>query len=136
MDGFQGALLNVKLPHLESWTARRRAIAQGLPRRESSSRAQRFRSRRRTGSRSTTSSRSPTRGATRCASTWRRAASARTSSIPCRCTCRSASRDLAYPRGAFPVAEKAAETCISLPIFPELTDEQVGFVVESVNAFG
>src|ERR1044071_7797012 len=27
MDGFQGALLNVKLPHLARWTARRQAIA-------------------------------------------------------------------------------------------------------------
>src|SRR5882724_11175692 len=27
MDGFQGALLNVKLPHLAGWTARRQAIA-------------------------------------------------------------------------------------------------------------
>src|SRR5476649_227825 len=27
MDGFQGALLNVKLPHLAAWTARRQAIA-------------------------------------------------------------------------------------------------------------
>ncbi|MEY4089066.1 MAG: hypothetical protein RJB55_1337, partial [Verrucomicrobiota bacterium] len=27
MDGFQGALLNVKLPHLATWTARRQAIA-------------------------------------------------------------------------------------------------------------
>ena len=27
MDGFQGAVLNVKLPHLADWTARRRAIA-------------------------------------------------------------------------------------------------------------
>ena len=28
MDGFQGAVLNVKLPHLAGWTARRRAIAE------------------------------------------------------------------------------------------------------------
>jgi dTDP-4-amino-4,6-dideoxygalactose transaminase len=27
MDGFQGAVLNVKLPHLAAWTARRQAIA-------------------------------------------------------------------------------------------------------------
>src|SRR5690606_36238422 len=27
MDGFQGAALNVKLPHLASWNARRQAIA-------------------------------------------------------------------------------------------------------------
>jgi dTDP-4-amino-4,6-dideoxygalactose transaminase len=38
-------------------------------------------------------------------------------------------------KGAFPVAEKIAETCISLPVFPELTDPQVQSVIEAVNAF-
>jgi dTDP-4-amino-4,6-dideoxygalactose transaminase len=37
--------------------------------------------------------------------------------------------------GSFPVAEKAAATCVSLPIFPELTDAQVGHVIASVNSF-
>lgn len=37
--------------------------------------------------------------------------------------------------GSFPVAEKAASTCVSLPIFPELTDEQVSHVIASLNAF-
>jgi dTDP-4-amino-4,6-dideoxygalactose transaminase len=33
------------------------------------------------------------------------------------------------------VAEKAAANCVSLPIFPELTDAQVDHVIASVNAF-
>jgi dTDP-4-amino-4,6-dideoxygalactose transaminase len=37
--------------------------------------------------------------------------------------------------GSFPVAEKAAETCVSLPIFPELTDAQVDHVIKSINSF-
>ena len=37
--------------------------------------------------------------------------------------------------GAFPIAERAAQTCLSLPIFPELTDAQVDHVIESINAF-
>jgi hypothetical protein len=37
--------------------------------------------------------------------------------------------------GSFPVSERVAKTCISLPIFPELTDEQVGFVIGAVNSF-
>ena len=42
---------------------------------------------------------------------------------------------LGYARGSFPVAERVCGACLSLPIFPELSDEQVRFVVESVNAF-
>jgi dTDP-4-amino-4,6-dideoxygalactose transaminase len=37
--------------------------------------------------------------------------------------------------GSFPVAERAASTCLSLPIFPELTDAQVDHVIAAVNAF-
>jgi dTDP-4-amino-4,6-dideoxygalactose transaminase len=37
--------------------------------------------------------------------------------------------------GSFPIAERAAQTCLSLPIFPELTDAQVDHVIESVNSF-
>jgi dTDP-4-amino-4,6-dideoxygalactose transaminase len=38
-------------------------------------------------------------------------------------------------RGSFPLAEKAADTCVSLPIFPELTDAQVDHVINSLNSF-
>ena len=37
--------------------------------------------------------------------------------------------------GSLPIAEKTSATCVSLPIFPELTDEQVAHVIESVNSF-
>jgi dTDP-4-amino-4,6-dideoxygalactose transaminase len=37
--------------------------------------------------------------------------------------------------GSFPISEKIASTCVSLPIFPELTDAQVGQVISAVNAF-
>src|SRR6185503_7700234 len=42
---------------------------------------------------------------------------------------------LGYSPGSFPVAEKAAATCVSLPIFPELTDAQVAHVIASINSF-
>ncbi len=42
--------------------------------------------------------------------------------------------DLGYERGAFPVAEKAADTVLSLPMFPELTEEQRDSVVTAVYA--
>ena len=42
---------------------------------------------------------------------------------------------LGYKEGSFPVAEKAARECLSLPIYPELTDEQVQRVSEVIHDF-
>jgi dTDP-4-amino-4,6-dideoxygalactose transaminase len=40
---------------------------------------------------------------------------------------------LGYSKGAFPVAEAWAESCLSLPIFPEMTEEQVSTVVSALK---
>ncbi len=134
MDGFQGALLNIKLPRLAAWNARRQAIAQRyiaeikladviLPQTVDygASVYHQF------------TIRHPRRDALRE-----------------HLAKREVGTDLIYPvalhqqacyahlgqkAGSLPVAEKASATCVSLPIFPELTDEQVGHVIESVNAF-
>jgi dTDP-4-amino-4,6-dideoxygalactose transaminase len=37
--------------------------------------------------------------------------------------------------GDFPVSEKAADRLLSLPMFPELTNEQIDYVVESIKEF-
>lgn len=42
---------------------------------------------------------------------------------------------LGYKAGDFPVSEELANTCLSLPIVPELTDEEVQYVIEILNAF-
>jgi dTDP-4-amino-4,6-dideoxygalactose transaminase len=42
-------------------------------------------------------------------------------------------RGLGYTEGAFPVAERCASEFVSLPMFPELTPEQVGAVAEAVR---
>lgn len=44
-------------------------------------------------------------------------------------------QDLGQAEGSLPVAERACATCVSLPIFPELTEAQVDHVIASVNAF-
>lgn len=44
-------------------------------------------------------------------------------------------RFLGHKKGAFPVSEQAAAEALSLPIFAELTDAQLGHVVESIKAF-
>jgi len=42
---------------------------------------------------------------------------------------------LGYKKGDFPVAEKAAEEVLSLPIYPELTCEMQNYVVEKISEF-
>jgi dTDP-4-amino-4,6-dideoxygalactose transaminase len=42
---------------------------------------------------------------------------------------------LGYTKGAFPVAERLATTILSLPIFPELSDAQVQYVIEKIREF-
>ncbi|WP_028317986.1 DegT/DnrJ/EryC1/StrS family aminotransferase [Desulfobulbus elongatus] len=40
-----------------------------------------------------------------------------------------------YKRQSFPVAQQAAARSLALPIFPELTDEQLVYVVETIRKF-
>jgi len=40
---------------------------------------------------------------------------------------------LGYQRGAFPVSEQIANEFLSLPMFPELTEAQIEFVIETVT---
>lgn len=42
---------------------------------------------------------------------------------------------LRYPKGSFPVAETIARECLSLPVFPGMTESQVHQVAESVKSW-
>ena len=42
---------------------------------------------------------------------------------------------LGYKEGAFPHAEQASTEVLSLPVFPELTEDQQTFVVDTIQAF-
>lgn len=44
-------------------------------------------------------------------------------------------RDLGYAEGDFPVAEKYAKEILSLPIFPELTEDQIEFISRAIREF-
>lgn len=134
MDGFQGALLNVKLPHLAAWTARRRAIAGRylaeikladvrLPDQPAYGQSvfHQF------------TIRHPRRDALREHLAKQEVGTDLIYPVPLHLQKCYAS--LGCGRGAFPVAERAAETCVSLPIFPELTDAQVDHVIKAINSF-
>lgn len=43
--------------------------------------------------------------------------------------------DLGYRPGAFPISERCAQECLALPIYPELKQEQLAFVVDRIRAF-
>jgi dTDP-4-amino-4,6-dideoxygalactose transaminase len=134
MDGFQGAVLGVKLPHLEAWTRRRQEIA----------------ARYRAGIRLAEvrlpdepaygasvyhqfTLRHPRRDALR---EHLAQLEIGTDLIYPRCLHQQPCyASLGYPAGRLPVAERAAATCLSLPIFPELTDAQVDAVIAAINRF-
>ena len=44
-------------------------------------------------------------------------------------------KDLGYKEGDFPVSEEAARSVLSIPIYPELTDEQKDYVVGKIGEF-
>lgn len=44
-------------------------------------------------------------------------------------------RDLGYLKGDFPHSEKAAEEVISIPVYPELTEEMKDYVVRTIKGF-
>lgn len=44
-------------------------------------------------------------------------------------------KDLGYSIGSFPLAEKAAEEVLSLPIYSELTDEKIEYIIQNVTDF-
>ncbi len=44
-------------------------------------------------------------------------------------------KSLGYQNGNFPVTEELAETGLSLPMFPELKDEQINYVADKIKEF-
>ena len=134
MEGIQGAVLGVKLKHLNKWTARRREIAHTyhkllantplqLPREASFAESVYHLYVVRHPRRDELKKHLEANGVG-CALHY-----------PLPLHLQKCYAHLGYKEGAFPVAEKAARECLSLPIFPELTDAQVQRVAEVVQSF-
>jgi dTDP-4-amino-4,6-dideoxygalactose transaminase len=134
MEGIQGAVLGIKLKHLDTWTRERQRVA-----------------RRYTELLADTPLQLP-REAEYAESVWhlyvvrhpRRDELKKfldsnligcALHYPLPLHLQKAYAHLGYKTGDFPVAEKAAHQCLSLPIYPELTDAQILRVVEVIKAF-
>jgi dTDP-4-amino-4,6-dideoxygalactose transaminase len=134
MDAIQGAILGVKLRHLEQWTDARRANARRYQRLLSESglavasevpgrrhvyhvfsifHPERDRLREQLGSQDIQTG----------------------IHYPIPVHLQGAYRGLGYKIGDLPVTERLAAQQLSLPMFAELTEEQIGLVAEAVNAF-
>ena len=55
---------------------------------------------------------------------------------PVPCHLQEAYKDLGYRPGDCPNAEELASHCVTLPMYPELTDEEADFVIEKCDAYG
>ncbi len=134
MDGIQGAVLSAKLPHLDSWNARKASIVakyrKGIINPKVTLQA-------------------ITAGATPAYHLFVVTTPNRQKFIdhltsqgittalhyPIPCHLQQAYAYLGYKKGDLPNAEHIAEHCVSLPLFPELTDHEVDRVIDAVNSY-
>ena len=42
---------------------------------------------------------------------------------------------LGFKKGSFPIAEELADTCLSLPVWPGMSEQQVGYVADKIRGF-
>ncbi|MDX2186630.1 MAG: DegT/DnrJ/EryC1/StrS family aminotransferase [Opitutaceae bacterium] len=134
MDGFQAAVLNVKLKRLAHWTARRQQIAS------------RYRSELRLADLMLPEQPDygesvvhqftvlhPRRDAVREHLAKHEIGTDLIYPVPLHL--QACFEGLGQRPGSCPIAEKAASTCFSLPVFPELTDAQLDHVIATLNSF-
>jgi len=134
MEGFQGAVLGVKLKHLDTWTRERRRVAHRyhelladtplqLPREAGYAESAYHLYVVRHPRRDELKKHLEVNGVG-CALHY-----------PMSLHLQKCYAHLGHKEGAFPAAEKAARECLSLPIYPELTDAQIQRVVSVIKDF-
>jgi len=134
MEGMQGAVLNVKLKHLAAWNAARRRIAHRYHELLA-------------GTPLLLPHEAPWAESVYHLYVVRHAARDRLKAHLEKCGVGAALHypvplhlqkcfaSLGHEAGDFPVAERAARECLSLPIYPELTEAQQDYVAASVKSF-
>jgi len=132
MEGFQGAILRVKLRHLEKWTEARRTIVgkynqllsdSGVERPNEMPWARHVYH--------VYTIRSADRDTLRAALQQREIQTGIHYPVPIHL--QPAYADLGYARGAFPMAEQAAAEVLALPIYPEMTAAQLEEVAAALH---
>ncbi len=134
MEGLQGAVLGVKLPHLAAWTAARRRIAERyhellrptplrLPREESWAESAYH----------LYVVRHPSRDRLR--EHLQSGGIGTAVHYPVPLHLQKCFAHLGHREGEFPVAERAARECLCLPLYPELADAQIDHVAAAIHEF-
>jgi dTDP-4-amino-4,6-dideoxygalactose transaminase len=134
MEGIQGAVLDVKLRHLPAWTAARRRIAHryhellastplALPLEASWAESAYHLYVVRHAKRDKLREHLQSKGV------------GTALHYPLPLHLQKCFADLGYKAGDFPVAEAAARECLSIPMYPELTDPQVEYVAAMIREF-
>ena len=134
MEGIQGAVLGVKLKHLDAWTRARRRVANRyhellagtplqLPREAEYARSAWHLYVVRHPRRDDLKKHLEAKGIG-CAMHY-----------PLPLHMQKCYAQLGYKQGDFPVAEEAARQCLSLPIYPELSEAQMERVTDAIKGF-
>jgi len=132
MDGFQGAILRLKLPRLGQWNARRKELAEIYRHTLASARVELQEG-------SASAERVDhllvvyvaDRDAVRAKLEERGVQTAVHYPLPIHL--QKPYLALGYQRGDFPEAERASERVISMPLYPEMTDEQAAYAAETLR---
>lgn len=135
MDGFQGAILRAKLAHLDEWVGARRAVADKyaelikqtgllLPSELEGYKHVYYVYVLRSAARDELQAYLNERGI------------GTGIHYPHPVHLEPAFAGLGYEAGSFPIAEKAAQQLLSIPMYPEMSDEQIQAVADALNGFG
>ncbi|MBI1910709.1 MAG: DegT/DnrJ/EryC1/StrS family aminotransferase [Deltaproteobacteria bacterium] len=134
MDGIHGAVLSIKLKYLDEWNEKRRSIAksyrQGIKNPKlKMQRCPDFASSVYHLFVITTEDRDGLKSYLEAKGIYPGI------HYPVPCHLQKAYAHLGYKKGDFPNAEHLSRSCLSLPMYPELTEEEVAFVIDALNRY-
>ena len=133
MEGIQGAILNVKLKHLDKWTEKRRdkakvynellygVVETPIEKNDRKHVYHLYVTR--------------TRNRERLIEFLKKRGISTSLHYPIPIHLQKAFSYLNYAKGSFPITEKYADEILSLPIYPELNEEQIKYVCDSIKEF-